>query len=223
MKLTAKDLGKNFIRKRKDTNIMCAVNPLSLEFEPGSLNVITGRSGSGKSTLLNMLAGILMPSSGCVYYDETDIYGLNDDKLSVFRNEHTGFIPQGKSAVFSLTVLENVLMPDMLYGRDSKDRALALMEQFDILELRDVMPRELSGGELRRMAIARALVGAPDIIFADEPTGDLDDDNTERVLRALRSEADRGAIVVMVTHETAAAAYSDRLCRMNTGVLSEET
>ena len=137
-------------------------------------------------------------------------------------NRHIGYVPQGRSAVFSLNVLENVMLPYTLYEEDGRNAARRMLERFGIADLSEVMPDRLSGGELRRMAIARALVRKPEVIFADEPTGDLDDENTEAVLDSLCQLAREGAAVLIVTHEEDAFAYADRIFAMNAGTLSQE-
>ena len=219
MILKADNISKTFFRNTGSANYFYAVSPVSLEVPSESVTVLTGRSGSGKTTLLNMLAGILEPTEGKVLLDDTDLYSLKDDTLSRFRNERIGVVPQGRSAVDTLTVMENILLPARLYGKNaSTQEARQRMEDFEIGHLADAMPRELSGGELRRMAIIRAIVQNPDVLFADEPTGDLDDENTEKVLSALYSFAhDRKKAVFIVTHENDALKYADRVFRMEKG------
>lgn len=224
MVIRAEKIKKEFLRKSKNSNVFTAVEPLDFELKEGELVVVTGRSGSGKSTLLNMLSGLLEQTEGKIFVDDRELYSMSDDELSKFRNENFGFIPQGQSAIGSLTVLENVLLPFSLYGDSmgKEDRARKLLERFGIGDLAEVMPSELSGGELRRMAIARALVREPKVVFADEPTGDLDDENTQIVLDCLREISESGTCVLLVTHESAALPYADRCFRMSGGVLSEE-
>jgi len=219
MILKAECISKTFFRNTGSANYFYAVSPLSIEILPESVTVLTGRSGSGKTTLLNMLAGILEPTEGKVLLDDTDLYSLKDDVLSRLRNERIGVVPQARSAVDTLTVMENILLPARLYGKHAPaEEARQWMEQFGIDSLADAMPRELSGGELRRMAIIRAVVQDPDILFADEPTGDLDDENTEKVLSALYSFAhDQKKAVFIVTHENDALKYADRLYKMEKG------
>ncbi len=222
MLLQAENICKTYFRKTGDSNYFYAVCPLSLEIDPGTVTVLTGRSGSGKTTLLNMLSGILQPSEGSVRLDGTDLYSLDDAALSRLRNERTGVVPQARSAVDTLTVAENILLPAKLYGKaEPAEKSNDWMERFEIRHLADALPRELSGGELRRMAIIRAVVGDPDILFADEPTGDLDDENTTKVLSALYSLAhEKNKAVLIVTHENDAVKYADRLFRMEKGRLS---
>ena len=208
----------------KESNFFYAVNPTDFVLEPGKITEIIGRSGSGKTTFLNILAGLLSPSEGTVYFDDTDIYSLDDKALSSLRNQYFGVIPQGQTGLDSLTVLENVKLPYAIYHKDGAvdDYALGLLERVDIAHLAEAYPSELSGGEIRRLAIARALVMKPAVIFADEPTGDLDDENTEVVLKLFREIADEGTAVLMVTHEAEAKRYADGIFRMNQGTLTKE-
>ena len=219
MTVKAEGVSKRYFRKTGSANYFVAVQPISLEIAPGEVTVLTGRSGSGKTTLLNMLSGLLMPSEGRVWYDGTDLYALDDKALSRLRSGRIGIVPQGRSAVDTLTVLENILLPARLYGRAlPREAAEKWMESLGIAQLRDARPAELSGGELRRMAIARALAQSPDILFADEPTGDLDDENTRLVLSAFRDYAhEKNKAVFMVTHEDDALLYADRIYRMDSG------
>ena len=221
MQIRAEQIKKEFYRKSKGTNIFAAVNTCDFTMEEGTLTVIKGRSGGGKSTLMNMLSGILQPTEGKILYGDVDIYSMKDKELSEYRNRHIGYVPQGKSAIVSLSVIENIMLPEILYGESNEDGAVELMDKFGIAHLRDAMPEELSGGELRRMAIARALIRKPEVLFADEPTGDLDDDNTVIVFEALREIANNGTTVLMVTHENEAEKYADRIYRMDAGVLSD--
>ena len=144
-----------------------------------------------------------------------------DKELSLLRNKNFGVIPQGQTGLFALTVLENVKLPATLYadGDDYEERALNLLDMVGIRHLAHARLNELSGGEMRRMAVARALLLEPGIIFADEPTDDLDDENTKSVLSLLRSAADRGAAVLLVTHESEARNYADSIYRMDGGNL----
>lgn len=221
MKLIAQNVRKDFPRANKSSNFITAVYPVSMALESGQMIEITGRSGSGKSTLLNMLAGMLMPTDGKVLLDETDMYALDEKTLSKLRNEKIGLVPQGHTALLSLTVLENVLLPSILYSKAQPPEAQAkeLLEQVGIGSLMNAKPNELSGGELRRMAIARALLMRPGILLADEPTAGLDNENTRAVLSLLRKAADDGAAVLLVTHENEAAQYADQVLTMDGGRL----
>lgn len=223
MILKAENISKRYFRKTGSANYFFAVQPLSIEICPGEAAVLTGRSGSGKTTLLNMLSGLLLPTEGKVRLGDTDLYSLSDKELSRLRSKRIGIMPQGRSAIDTLTALENILLPSKLYGRTLPEKkALDWMERLSIAHLRDARPAELSGGELRRMSIVRALVQTPDILFADEPTGDLDDENTHLVLSALRDYAhEQKKAVFIVTHESDAMKYSDRIFRMDGGQLTD--
>ena len=223
MNVTAQGLTKEFARKSGGSNRFTALQPVDFTLEAGQLTVLMGRSGSGKSTLLNLLAGLLRPTAGTIHAGETELTALSDKALSAFRNEHIGVIPQGQTAVYSLNVLENVLLPYTLTGNAGEGEiahAKALLERLDIVRLAEGSPAELSGGELRRMAIARAFVRNPEIILADEPTADLDDENTAVVFDALKAAARDGAAVLMVTHESGAEQYADRMLTMKNGVMT---
>ncbi|MBQ9010847.1 MAG: ABC transporter ATP-binding protein [Clostridia bacterium] len=222
--MRAENLSRRFFRKSGSANFFYAVNPLNLELHPGEVTVLTGRSGSGKTTLLNMLAGLLPPTDGKVWLGETDLYSLNDRDLSRLRNEKIGVVPQGRSAIDTLTVFENIALPAEMTGRKwQPELALEQMEHFGIGHLREARPAELSGGELRRMAIVRAMVHRPDILCAVEPTGDLDDENTEKVFSTFRAYAhEQGKSVFIVTHESDALRYADTVYRMNQGTITRE-
>ena len=219
MTVKAEGVSKRYFRKTGGANYFFAVRPVSLEIAPGGVIVLTGRSGSGKTTLLNMLSGLLAPTEGTVRYDGADLYALDDKARSRLRSGRIGIVPQGRSAIDTLTVLENILLPARLCGGALPQEAAARwMDRFGIAQLRDARPAELSGGELRRMAIARALAQEPEVLFADEPTGDLDDENTRLVLAAFRDYAhERNKAVFMVTHENDALLYADRAFRMDGG------
>ena len=221
MRMKAENISKRYFRKTGDANYFLAVKPLNLELNAGETAVLMGRSGSGKTTLLNMLCGLLSPTEGEVWIDDTSLYSLDDKALSRLRSERIGVVPQGRSAIDTLTVLENILLPAKLYGRPLPvENARQWMERLGIAHLRDARPAELSGGELRRMAIVRALAQSPDFLFADEPTGDLDDENTRLVLSALRDYAhEQNKAVFIVTHESDAMQYADRSFRMDGGQL----
>ena len=221
MIIEATGLTKEFARARGGKRVFTAVHPLDIGLEERQLTVVSGHSGSGKSTLANMLAGILTPTAGHVRLDGTDLYSLRDEELSRLRNERIGLVPQGHTALRALTVLDNVLLPSILYTKDEApaDRARELLVAVGLGDLTDAAPTELSGGELRRMAIARALLMDPAIVVADEPTAGLDSANATAVLTLLRDAADRGTAVLVVSHEAEAQRFADRSYVMEDGHL----
>ena len=228
MILMAEGICKKYRRPTKMASHFEAVKTLDFSLKKGKLVEICGRSGSGKSTLLYMMAGLLKPTGGRILalgFDsiskEIDLFSLSDEKLSRFRNSHFGVIPQGQTGLYSLTVMQNILVPLSVYG-DSKayeERAKELLELVGIPHLADSRMQELSGGEMRRMAVARALVSDSDFIFADEPTDDLDDENTKTVLELLRKIADSGKGVLLVSHESSAKEFADEVYKMDAGSL----
>ena len=222
MLMKAENISKRYFRKTGSANYFYAVSPADLEIRNGEAAVLMGRSGSGKTTLLNILSGLLAPTEGKVLIDDTDLYSLDDKTLSRLRNERIGVVPQGRSAVDTLTVLENILLPAKLYKRSlPEEAALLWMDILNIAHLADAYPAQLSGGELRRMAIIRALTQDPDFLLADEPTGDLDDENTGLVLSVLSDYAhERNKAVFIVTHENDALQYADAVYRMDNGQIT---
>lgn len=221
----AEGLHRQFFRKgRESARYFDAVANVSLELRAGELVALRGRSGSGKSTLLNMLSGLLEPTEGHVELDGIDLYSLSDAELSRVRNGKIGVVPQGQTMLHALSAIENVKLPYLMYRADdgAEARAMDLLGQLGVGHLADAYPRELSGGEMRRVAIARALVCGPCVVLADEPTGDLDDENTETVLSLLRHVADEGAAVLVVTHEAAVERYADRVLNMAAGELVQD-
>ncbi|MBQ9269109.1 MAG: ABC transporter ATP-binding protein [Oscillospiraceae bacterium] len=225
MELKAEGVSRRYFRQGTGKNYFYAVEEANLCLTGGSLTVITGRSGSGKSTLLNILAGLLEPTAGQVFLDDVDLYRLSDAERSRVRNRKIGVIPQGHTGLHSLTVMENVQLPGLMYGKSlaSEERAETILGRVGIAHLKNAYPGELSGGELRRLSIARALIMEPLVLLADEPTGDLDDENTDLVLQLLRESANDGMAVLLVTHERDAAHYADECYRMGEGILRKET
>ena len=226
----ARGVQKWFFRGKGDSNRFFAVQETDLYLRPGKVTVLTGRSGSGKTTLLSMAGGLLKPDGGSIRADGTDLYAMDDEALSRFRNQHFGMIPQVSGALKSLNVMENILLAGGIYPASGEEdntirraeRAKSLMQRMNIGDLGGVYPEELSGGELRRVSVARALAGTPDVIFADEPTSDLDDENMDIVLKILRESADEGAAVLIVTHDREALAFADTALKMDGGRICEE-
>ena len=224
MIIEATSVSKEFARARGGKRVFTAVHPLDFGLDERQLTVISGHSGSGKSTLLTMLAGILTPTAGHVRVEGTDLYSLRDEERSRLRNARIGLVPQGNTALRALSVLDNVLLPSILYATDEAPagRARELLDAVGLTDLADAKPTELSGGELRRMAIARALLMEPSIVLADEPTAGLDNANATAVLTLLRDAADRGTAVLVVSHESEAQRFADRWYAMEGGRLHDQ-
>ncbi|MBR1724131.1 MAG: ABC transporter ATP-binding protein [Ruminococcus sp.] len=219
MHITAKGVSKSYA---KGSRTIEALKPTDIELHSGRLTVIFGRSGSGKTTLMNILAGLLKPTAGSVFFDDTDIYSLTDGELSQRRSKEVGYIPQGQSGLSMLTVRENILLPTAVIGSESaRQRVDELLRTLGLTKLAGAYPNELSGGELRRLAIARALINSPQMICADEPTNDLDDENTRLIFELLKNTAEEGAAVVVVTHDSAAEEFADIVYRMDGGELKQ--
>lgn len=203
---------------------MRPLNDLSLDVEAGRFTAIMGPSGSGKSTLLNMLAGLDSPDSGEVFIGETPISGLSDRRLTAIRRDRIGFVFQSFNLVPAMNAEENILLPSQLSGTKPDRRVFRRM--VDLLGLGERLhhrPHELSGGQQQRVAVARALVSQPEVIVADEPTGNLDSNSGEEVLGILRASVDElGQTVVMVTHDPRAAARADRVVLLADGRLAGE-
>ena len=223
MELRAEKISRDFLRPSAPQGFFMAVEETDFSLRAGALIAITGRSGSGKSTLLHILGGLMKPVTGRVLLDETDIYALGEAECDALRRCHIGIAPQRLMSLAALTVRENILLPALLTGQEETAavRADVLMERLGIRKLASVAPSELSGGELRRVTIARALVTQSGILLADEPTGDLDEENTRSVLSLLRETADAGTPVLLVTHEREAAAYADAAYTMTAGKLDK--
>ena len=218
MALEIKGLEKKFLH---GVRIVNAVKKISLSVPDGAFISIIGKSGSGKTTLLNLIAGLLVPTKGEILLNGRNITMLSDEETSLLRNTEIGYVMQGKSLLGNLSVLENVLLPFYLFKRegDATWRAKDLLDQMGILDLAGAYPSALSGGELKRAAIARALINSPKVLLADEPTGDLDVENTREIMTLFRKIADAGTTVIMVTHELDTVKYSDVTYRMDSGVL----
>lgn len=193
----------------------------SLTIREGEFIAVRGPSGSGKSTLLTLIAGLDVPTSGTIHVHGECVSAMSDDEATVFRRRHIGFIYQNFNVLSDLTIEENVAAPLMLDGcsqREIRARVAAVLERVDLTHRRDHLPGAVSGGELQRAAIARALVVEPAVLLADEPTGNLDSVAGERVLVDMRRAVDDlGRTVVLVTHDPLAAAYADRTVELLDG------
>ena len=222
MRIEAKDLSKVY---GNGENRVVALDKVNLEINANDFISIMGPSGSGKSTLLHLLSGLDRPTSGTLTYDGKDIYSFSDKELSSFRRQRIGFIFQQFNLLPVLTAKENIIMPLLL---DKKQPDEAYLEQLSqMLGIHDRLthlPHELSGGQQQRVAIARALIARPDIIFADEPTGNLDSKSGSEVMELLQNIWKKmGTKLVVITHDSRVAQMADRQFMIVDGVLSEVT
>jgi putative ABC transport system ATP-binding protein len=189
---------------------------VSLELAAGEYAAIIGESGIGKSTLLNVIAGLEPLDAGQVFFRERELTAMDDDALTRLRREHYGFVFQAFHVLPQLSVEQNVALPLLLRGKEDANKARALIAAVGLAGREQSTPRELSGGELQRVAIARALVGDPQLVLADEPTGNLDPENARQVLALFREQTkERGAAAILATHSEQAAAGCDRRYRLS--------
>ncbi|OTQ30720.1 ABC transporter ATP-binding protein [Gilliamella apicola] len=217
MLLNVKNLRKDYQRGQQT---FAAVNNVSFSMQPGDFNCIMGKSGSGKTTLLNMIAGLLTPTQGKVTFNDVNLFELDDQQVSAFRNKHIGYIPQGSSLLPNLTAIDNIRLPYYLTKRPNKSSfsyAKSLLEKAKVSYLQDVYPANMSGGEMRRIAILRALICQPQIIIADEPTSDLDEESSTDIMQLLKEINQQGTALLIVTHDHDVANYSQTILKMSAG------
>jgi putative ABC transport system ATP-binding protein len=218
--LVAKDLTKEY---RSGDHALAVLRDVSFEIPQGALVSIVGPSGSGKTTLLGLLAGLDTPTRGSVFYDRVDITRLDEDARAKLRGERVGFIFQSFQLIPTLTALENVMVPLELRGESAGPRARDLLARVGLADRLDHFPTQLSGGEQQRVAIARAFVNAPRILFADEPTGNLDSDTGAKIVRLIEElNKSSGSTVVIVTHDASLAARTGRIIRLSDGRVVED-
>ncbi|GAA0103858.1 ABC transporter ATP-binding protein [Paraclostridium sordellii] len=196
-----------------------AIDGINIEIEPNKFTAIIGPSGSGKSTLLHCMAGLDKPSSGNIYLDDIDIYTMGDDKLSKLRREEFGFIFQSYNLIPVINVYDNIVLPVAIdKKKEDRDYIDALINKLGISNQVNKFPNELSGGQQQRVAIARALSNKPSVIFADEPTGNLDSKTTEEVMDILKMCVNEfNQTLVMITHNDDIANMADRVITIKDG------
>lgn len=218
--LSARDIHKVYKTSSGDVH---ALNGITCDFEKGQFYAIIGRSGSGKSTLLHILGGLDRPTSGQVLIDGKDICTMNDEQMAIFRRRHMGFVFQQFNLLEEYNIRNNICMPLKLDGRRPDPRFYA--EVIDTLGLKEKVnkfPSELSGGEQQRVAIARSVLAKPELIIADEPTGNLDKKTGEEVLKLLTTCAAKfGQTLIVVTHDPEIAAKADRVISIEDGVITK--
>lgn len=197
---------------------LTVLREINLEIAAGEKVFLCGPSGAGKTTLLYTLAGLETPQEGKVIIDGIDLYGLSRAAQSRFRNQRIGYIFQNYHLLPELTALENVMVPGAISGKNHKEQAMQALTRVGLAERADHLPAELSGGEQQRVAIARAIVNEPDILFADEPTGNLDSKNSEAIMELLlQLVKEKHTTLIVVTHDAALAIHGDRTLMIKDG------
>jgi putative ABC transport system ATP-binding protein len=217
MLLNVKNLRKDYTRGQQTFS---AVNNVSFSMAKDDFICIMGKSGSGKTTLLNMIAGLLTPTQGKITINNKNLFDLNDQQVSAFRNQHIGYIPQGSSLLPNLTAIDNIRLPFYLTKRENQNplnEAKRLLEKAKISHLQDAYPANMSGGEMRRIAILRALICKPQMIIADEPTSDLDEESAAEIMQLLTDIHQQGTALLIVTHDHDVARYSQKVMKMSAG------
>jgi putative ABC transport system ATP-binding protein len=217
------------VTKRYDlgNKILTSVDRLNLTIGEGDFIIITGRSGSGKTTVLNLAAGLVRPTEGKILIGDIDIGNISDKEISTLRSRTMGFIFQYPSLLPSLNVIENVALPATFSGNGhyakATERAAALLDSVGLSDRLEAHPKQLSGGEHRRVAIARSLINNPRILLADEPTSDLDEQTEHEIMELLLNLNAAGTTVLMVTHSLDLTAYASAVFKMDGGLLEKIT
>lgn len=216
--LEAKHLCKEY---NLDQRRLTVLDDISLSIAAGEFVVISGSSGSGKTTLLTLLSGLDQPTSGMVSLDGQEITGASEDELAPLRNRMIGFVFQSFHLVPSMTAKENIMFPAEIMGSaDAESRAMQLLARVGLADRADNMPSQLSGGEKQRVSLCRAMINYPKLLFADEPTGNLDSENGAMVLSQLiELKSEQGATLILVTHNPEIAQAADRVLRLRDGRL----
>jgi len=219
--LSCEALTRNYVSGGREIAVLKSI---TFALEPGAFLAIVGPSGSGKSTLLGLLAGLDRPSSGRVFLDGSDLSGLTEDQRATLRAERVGFVFQSFHLIPTLTARENIQVPLELRGEDARERAEELLARVGLEDRGHHYPAQLSGGEQQRVALARAFCHRPRILFADEPTGNLDAANGRRVVD-LMGELNRelGTTLVLVTHDPELASRAHRVIRLRDGAVASDT
>src|SRR4030042_3130082 len=216
------NVSKNFYLD--DNTIITPVQDTTLSVDRGEFILISGRSGSGKTTLLNLAAGLVRPTRGKVLIDDSDLHKMTDRQLTSFRCQKIGFVFQFPSLIPTLNALENVIVPTMFRTRevkhDAHKRANSLLEMLGLSERMEAYPKQLSAGEQKRVVIARALMKSPELILADEPTSDLDEQTEREIMALFRTIHASGKTIIMVTHNLELASYATRTFKMKNSTLT---
>ena len=218
--LIAENLSKHYFLGGQKVTIL---KDISLAIGKGEFVVIAGSSGSGKTTLLSVLSGLDRPSSGKIILAGSDITNLTEDQLAPVRNDLTGFVFQAFHLIPSLNGIENIMFPaELKKDSDARNKAQTLLDQVGLVHRGNNFPEQLSGGEQQRVAICRALINNPEIVFADEPTGNLDSENSEGIIKILLDlHKDRQMTLVIATHSRSLASRADRIILLHDGRIQE--
>ena len=219
--LRVEDLCKTYGRGE---NAVKALDHVSFTVEKGEFLAIIGPSGSGKSTLLHILGGVDRPASGHVYLDGQDVYAQNEDQLAIFRRRQVGLIYQFYNLIPVLNVVENITLPVLMDGRTvNPERLRELMETLGLRGRERHLPNQLSGGQQQRVSIGRALMNAPALVLADEPTGNLDSKNSQEIVELLKlSHRKYGQTLIVITHDESIALQADRLLTIEDGTITRD-
>lgn len=218
--INVNNLSKSFKRGERD---FFAIDNVSFDVKEKDFINIIGKSGSGKSTLLTLLSAIIKPTSGDILVEGKNLSAMDDEEKSGYRNEFIGYVPQSLGTLPTLNVLDNVRLPYFFKNRegDGVERARMLLDMCGILDLENDFCKNLSGGELKRVLIARALMNEPKILIADEPTSDLDSKTTIEIMDMLKEINEKGTTIIIVTHDNDLLKYGSRLLEMTDGKLNE--
>jgi putative ABC transport system ATP-binding protein len=208
----------------KGENKVVALNDVSLTIEKGEFTAIIGASGSGKSTLLHMIGGVDVPTSGKVYLDGQDVYAQNNEKLAIFRRRQVGLIYQFHNLIPILNVVENITLPVLMDKRKVNQEWLSeLLELLGLNQRKNHLPNQLSGGQQQRVSVGRALMNAPAVLLADEPTGSLDSKNGHEIIKLLKmSNRKYGQTLIVVTHDEDIALQADRIIGISDGRVTRD-
>lgn len=218
--INVNNVSKSFKRGERD---FFAIDNVSFDVKEKDFINIIGKSGSGKSTLLTLLSAIIEPTSGDILVEGKNLSAMDDEEKSGYRNEFIGYVPQSLGTLPTLNVLDNVRLPYFFKNRegDGVERARMLLDMCGILDLENDFCKNLSGGELKRVLIARALMNEPKILIADEPTSDLDSKTTIEIMDMLKEINEKGTTIIIVTHDNDLLKYGSRLLEMTDGKLNE--
>lgn len=195
-----------------------ALRGVSVNVEPGEFVAITGSSGSGKSTMMNMVGALDIPTKGAIYLDDKDISKMYESDLAEIRGKKIGFVFQQFNLISTLTALENVMLPmEFQDEKDSRDKAIKVLELVGLKDRMNHKPKELSGGQQQRVAIARALANDPEVILADEPTGNLDSKTGKEIMELFQNLNKQGKTVILITHDLKLVRYGKRIVKLSDG------